>query len=727
MSLPHRSRILLTGCRMALALLLTGLVAQAAELQIRIPAQLDLAAFTDLVAGSLEMPLHYDPQQLRGTVKVQVPGAVDGGALWRLYNEVLLSEEHTTVVRGDPPLYRVCTLKEAVAAAEPWSAERIDSLAYPPGFQMRVLPLAHVGPETAVAQLADLVKGTTVELRALSASPSRLLLAAPTPTMRTLLDALRLLDVPDQALSVQSYLPQRAGVAQLQATLTAAWTARNRIGKQDRAADVQVAADGRHLLLIGSQGTLATMRALAEQLDSQLPRQTRIYQLEQEQVGEVATLVEQLLRPTTGGRATETAQVVRDALTNSLIITATGAEHERITQLLERLRSMPSPARRQLRRYAVKHRQADELLGVLADLLGEQDIEAIALTEEVLPEDTESRPNQADPNSARPMRLTVDASSNSILAQGSPRQLAQLELLLAELDQRQPQVELAVTLVAMNTSKAREIGTSLAHAFADGRTEFNLGALFLQGAEGGNDNSEGSGNGGSIPPERLVPRTGSGLVGAVVRPGDYAAVLRAIENLNDGRTMTRSTTVVNNNAEAVINNVRQEPITAINTNNTVATTTFAGTTDAGTVLTLKPSISAADYVNLVYEISQSQFLGSSVTTAAGATIPPPRQEESLASTATVPDGHVIALGGFITDKDNEGRNQVPWLGRIPLLGWLFRSQSSNSSRSFFAVFIKVDILRHQDFDDLRFRSVPLVEAAGMADPDEPVPVPRMIE
>jgi len=47
---------------------------------------------------------------------------------------------------------------------------------------------------------------------------------------------------------------------------------------------------------------------------------------------------------------------------------------------------------------------------------------------------------------------------------------------------------------------------------------------------------------------------------------------------------------------------------------------------------------------------------------------------------------------------------VPVLGRLPLIGWLFRSKATLTSHSRFYVFIRASILRGADFQHLKFLS-----------------------
>jgi general secretion pathway protein D len=57
------------------------------------------------------------------------------------------------------------------------------------------------------------------------------------------------------------------------------------------------------------------------------------------------------------------------------------------------------------------------------------------------------------------------------------------------------------------------------------------------------------------------------------------------------------------------------------------------------------------------------------------------------------DGEIVVLGGLIDDQYDKGESRVPILGRIPLLGRLFRSDNSQKRRTNLLVFLKVSVIR----------------------------------
>src|SRR5699024_5177443 len=70
-------------------------------------------------------------------------------------------------------------------------------------------------------------------------------------------------------------------------------------------------------------------------------------------------------------------------------------------------------------------------------------------------------------------------------------------------------------------------------------------------------------------------------------------------------------------------------------------------------------------------------------------------KRTISTRVMVPDGSMLVLGGLISDDVQEGREEVPGLGRIPLLGELFRYRTSSKVKRNLMVFIRPRILHDQ--------------------------------
>jgi len=105
----------------------------------------------------------------------------------------------------------------------------------------------------------------------------------------------------------------------------------------------------------------------------------------------------------------------------------------------------------------------------------------------------------------------------------------------------------------------------------------------------------------------------------------------------------------------------------------------------GVDITVKPIITPNGFVRLEIELLQRIFrqrvpvsIGSSGTTA----LDPPQVDERLANTnVIVRSDYTVCLGGFRGVQRRERIDGVPWLNRIPLLGWLFKNKAYDQTRT----------------------------------------------
>ncbi|MEM7676352.1 MAG: type IV pilus secretin PilQ, partial [Myxococcota bacterium] len=58
----------------------------------------------------------------------------------------------------------------------------------------------------------------------------------------------------------------------------------------------------------------------------------------------------------------------------------------------------------------------------------------------------------------------------------------------------------------------------------------------------------------------------------------------------------------------------------------------------------------------------------------------------------VRDGDTAVLGGIYRRTAQENENYIPWLGKIPVLGWLFKNRSRSDARDELLIFISPRIV-----------------------------------
>jgi len=113
----------------------------------------------------------------------------------------------------------------------------------------------------------------------------------------------------------------------------------------------------------------------------------------------------------------------------------------------------------------------------------------------------------------------------------------------------------------------------------------------------------------------------------------------------------------------------------------------------GVLLTIDPIVQASGMVDL--KISQElseQVTGSASSVTGSPTILQRKVETSLA----LHDGGSVLLGGLISSSKSDGRQGVPGLGRIPIIGKLFRTDISTDTQTELLMLVSVYVIKSHE-------------------------------
>jgi len=86
-------------------------------------------------------------------------------------------------------------------------------------------------------------------------------------------------------------------------------------------------------------------------------------------------------------------------------------------------------------------------------------------------------------------------------------------------------------------------------------------------------------------------------------------------------------------------------------------------------------------------------------------------EKALSTKLYAADGAIVILGGLIQQKKTQIRSKVPWLGDLPLLGWLFSNTSYRDSKTNLLIFVQAEVItptgaRYADSGQVDARAAP---------------------
>lgn len=110
--------------------------------------------------------------------------------------------------------------------------------------------------------------------------------------------------------------------------------------------------------------------------------------------------------------------------------------------------------------------------------------------------------------------------------------------------------------------------------------------------------------------------------------------------------------------------------------------------DVGTILHVKPAV-LPDIACVVLDILVED---SSAHEIVDPKCPPVIKTIRTKNKVCLHDGQTIVIGGLSLNKDEYVQNRVPWLGKLPLIGWLFRGTRTLDEDNELLIFITPTIL-----------------------------------
>jgi len=297
-------------------------------------------------------------------------------------------------------------------------------------------------------------------------------------------------------------------------------------------------------------------------------------------------------------------------------------------------------------------------------------------------------------------KVTFDSRTNVIIVEDIRDNLDQAERLVRTLDTQTPQVLIEARMVEGTTTFTRALGIQWGGGlFFSQRGGNPTGLVFPNnvGLVGGADDVASlSGQptpGVLFPPNFAVNlpaqnvNSGIGLnLGSVGNFGFVNARLTAAEASGQAKIISAPRVTTLNNTRARITQGTDITVPIVTQNQlTVQTVKAALELDVTPHVTADGSIlMAIKMTNNVPDFSQQ--VGQGV---------PPVSTKEAETEMLVADGDTAVIGGIYTRNTAENYAQTPFLGSIPILGWLFKNSVESDSRSEMLVFITPRIINRR--------------------------------
>jgi type IV pilus assembly protein PilQ len=334
----------------------------------------------------------------------------------------------------------------------------------------------------------------------------------------------------------------------------------------------------------------------------------------------------------------------------------------------------------------------------------------------------------AGPRRPGQLNCTVvpDQHSNSMIIQGPPEDAEKLVALIEELDKPRPQVRLKAYIVETSREVAQQIGiqwggllkssgfqmspgttntisssnttTSTTGVGSGNLSDGNTGKLTTTTLSNSTSVSpiygggtSGTGFGVNNPASLTSSATGLGASGTalnfLIGKGStlLEAQLTALAEDNKVKILSTPTITTMENLPAFVENGTDVPYVSTSQNGT--NVQFAKAT-----LKLEMTPHVVDGTNLRMKVLVKDDQVDTTNTVQGN---PYIYKRETQSNLVVEDGDTIIISGLTRDEINNGSSGVPYLKDIPLMGWAFKSKSTDIIRKDMLIFITPTILKER--------------------------------
>ena len=421
------------------------------------------------------------------------------------------------------------------------------------------------------------------------------------------------------------------------------------------------------------------MLRIVEHLKSAAELKSVIVDLKHTYAGDIVPLLEELL-----GELGGPLKIIANLRSNSLLLR--GNENMILSSLETiNLLDQPGTAQSQTRIFRLRQALAEDVASILKEMILS----------------TESTRSLDGATTAPPAQhITIDSSLNAIVVKVNPTLMKEVESLIEQLDQRQPQVLIEAAIVEISLDEGLNFGVELGASDSGGdttptvSTSLNgvLSALLTGIGEDLGDDEQP--DGADILANLSTPT----LAIAKLDPDglSFGAILNAVERTTNSNFLSTPSVMVLNNQPSNFFVGQEVPFRSGNlvfpSQDSVAGLQPTNRNNVGTTLAVTPFI----HEDLSVRMSINQTVNSVASPTLGI------GDQGFADVVTnnrvietvvvAENQQTIVLGGLIYDETRTVVKRVPVLGSIPLLGSLFKSTNDTNKKQLLVVFIRPTVL-----------------------------------
>ena len=275
--------------------------------------------------------------------------------------------------------------------------------------------------------------------------------------------------------------------------------------------------------------------------------------------------------------------------------------------------------------------------------------------------------------------ITVDARNNQIIITDTRTVIAKVSEIIGQIDQVTPQVLIEARIVEINDTFNRDIGLSWG-ASGEDIYKGNLdGQYTYHAAMNTQYKAENAQAGEGIIDFNFTRLDAWGT------PIVLDAALKAMEQEGQGKIISSPKILTLDNKKATIRQGLRVPYQVVDENGTPSTS-FQ---DVDLSLEVKPIVTPDRRVSMQIKTTKNEIvdfspLGDPITSTNEAT-----------TELLVDDGETIVIGGVVKSDVKNTESGFPILKDIPMIGWLFKTKTTDNSKQELLIFLTPKIVQLQ--------------------------------
>ena len=291
--------------------------------------------------------------------------------------------------------------------------------------------------------------------------------------------------------------------------------------------------------------------------------------------------------------------------------------------------------------------------------------------------------------------MQISQGTNALVVRDTETKMAVLKQLIDGLDLEVPQVQIEARIVQADTVYARGLGVQWGIANADFGTNTFSAVGNLTGAF-----APAAGTGATAIPRDFLVNLPAQVAGLPSVPGigysfgklapGFALDMRlsAGELLGLAKVIAAPKVTTLDKREAKISQGESIPFQTTSLQGTQ--TTFV---DANLELNVTPQITSRDPKEIGKQIMMKVRATRNAVGARSNPAGPSIDRREANTQVIVRDGETMVIGGVFIDTQNNNVQGVPYLSRIPVLGWLFKNKSESVSKQELLIFLTPSIVK----------------------------------